>query len=244
MSRSSIFVAMAMLASLGAEETPRPTLTAGDITATIAPLVRVDSSIDLQQLEASLRAISDRVTASQVLPQPQLDADAAAGEKPLAGAGDWRLWVFWGMDVPESAGLASELVRVRASGLARIRPVHLASYRHWEAFLFRMNDYREGVLAAAKIQDKARLDTIYRAWSTEVQELKGMTDALYGGPIPITSTTSQAELLQVVQVPSFRLISPGGRVHSLAGFTPGADLVGWVARCQAWEAAADQGGRP
>ena len=243
MIRTAFLVAIAVVMAMGADQPPPP-LSVGELTTSIAPLITPDGQADLKELDALLRSINRRIAASEVLPRPNQDLDAASTERPLDGAG-WRLWAFWAMDVPECEGLASELVRVRASQLASIRPVHLAGLRAWEGWLFRMNDYREGVWAAVKAQNRERIEEIHAGWKAEMAVLSQFAGGIYAGGVPLVNETRQAEVLGVDQVPCLRLISPVGRVHSLSGFAPGVDLVDWVRRCQAWEAQADrQGGRP
>lgn len=232
-----------LLLTMATGEEAKP-LSVGELTTSVIPLLSPDGQADIQELDALLRGITQRIAASEVLPRPSADLDAASSERPLDGSG-WRLWAFWGMDVPECEGLASELVRVRASRLASIRPVHLAGLRTWESWLFRMNDYREGVLAAVKAQNRPRLEEIHAGWKAEMAVLAQFAGGVYAGGVPLVNETRQAEVLAVDQVPCLRLISPRGRVHSLAGFAPGVDLVAWVSQCQAWEDQTDRrGGKP
>lgn len=237
----ALLLLLALAASFAAEA-GTPPITQGELTTRVATLVQADSTIDLTQLEAALRDINKSVAAARVMPQPKEDAKAASKEA-VTGTGGWRLWVFWAMDVPESTGLAAELVRVRGSGLASIRPVHLASLRQVEGWLFRMNDYREELLAAIQTKDVPRIRDLERTWTGEIAEFQAMNKAVNGGGVMLKSETARAEVLKVEEVPCFRLISPGGRVHSLSGFTPGVDLLAWVERCQAWEAQQIEGGK-
>jgi hypothetical protein len=201
--------------------------------------MREDGTADIAELEAMLAAINRQVDASIAMPKHS-QAMKVTGA-PMEDAG-WRLWAFWGVDVPEVDGLASALVQVRASALASVHPVHLAGMRHWEEWIFRMNDFREAVLAAAKTQDQQQVTAASSAWKAEVAPFDDMVRNFHGRGIAIMSDTRAAVALRVETVPCFRLISPANRIHAIDGFGERFDVVAWVERCQSWEVELDRAG--
>ena len=214
-----------------------PPLSVGGLTSEVLDQLHPDGHTDAAELQGLLQTINRQVAAHLVLgPATGTEGACAATEAPLGGTG-WRLWVFWAVDVPECDGLASALVAVRASGEAAVRPVHLCGLHHWEAWLAHMNERREALLGAATSQDQSRATALSAAWRAEVAEFVAELGTFYHGTIPVMGPARTALVLHVDQVPCFRLISPGGRVHALDGFTPGFPLVGWITTCKTWEAA-------
>jgi hypothetical protein len=212
-------------------------LNVASLTSEVLDQLHPDGHTDVAELQGLLQTINRQVAAHLVLdPGTGTEGACAAAEAPLGGAG-WRLWVFWAVDVPECDGLASALVAVRASGEAAVRPVHLCGLHHWEAWLARMNQRREALVAAATAQDQGRASALSAAWRAEVAEFVAELKTFYHGTIPVMGPTRTAVVLQVDQVPCFRLISPAQRVHALDGFTPGFPLLGWISACKTWEAA-------
>jgi len=184
---------------------------------------------------AALKAINAKVSERMVATAANQDAIAAGEEMPGATQ-TWALWAFWASDVPEHYGLAGELLRVRASGLAVIRPVHLAGMRHFEAFTQRVEDYRKRVIASdPQVFANGNRPDWMVSYDEEWKATNQMIEIIHGGTISVVQDMRQAIALRVESVPSFRLVSPGGWVHSLDGFTPGADIVRWISMVQAWE---------
>ncbi len=211
-------------------ERTAPPLTLGMVTDEALAAFRIDGSSDIVELEAMLGRIREGVAVQVALPTPSETAPL----DPHSGSG-WRLWVFWAHDAPECTGLTTALLKLRATGLVTIRAVHLASLRAYEAQSFRMNEFREAMWAAAQAQDQGRCDAIAVAWEAAVADGRDMTRAFHGGRLPLIARADQACALRVESVPSFRLISPAGRVHALDGFAPTVDLAVWVSRAQTWE---------
>ncbi len=206
------------------------------LTARALQALHQDGSSDPQELASMLADINQAVAARLVLDPDRSQEAELAGSDALAAPDRWRLWVFWAVDVPECAGLAEALVAVRASGCAQVRPVHLCSLRHWDAWFARMNGAREQLLAAARQQDQAGCDAISAAWRASVAPGDAMIRCFSRHGLGVLSDARMAVALRVDQIPSFRLVSPDRHVHALAGFTPALDLVGWIRTCQAWDA--------
>jgi hypothetical protein len=77
-------------------------------------------------------------------------------------------------------------------------------------------------------------------WVSEYEGLQSFDRLFYHGKgVPAVEDVRSAVALGVTQVPSFRLVSPAGRVHALGGFGPGVDLVAWVESAVAWERASE-----
>jgi len=217
-----------------------PPLSVAALTTEVLEQLHPDGHTDSADLQKLLETINRQVAAHLVLsPGSGAEGAAAVSEAPLDGSG-WRLWVFWAVDVPECDGLASALVAVRASGEAAVRPVHLCGLHHWEAWLARMNQRREALIAAAHDQDQARANALSSAWRSDVAEFVAELASFYHGTIPVLGPARTAVVLHVDHVPCFRLVSPKRRVHALDGFTPGFPLLGWIGACKAWEAAYDR----
>ncbi len=203
----------------------------------LAPMHQ-DGTADLVDLESMLKGIQADVASHLVLRDPAVVADAAERD-PLAGNG-WRLWTFWTMAEPDLTGLVSALVRVRGSGLASQRIIHLASLRKWEEMTFRCNTYRETMMAAAKVGDLERSRGILAAWKDWLGETNLFLTQFHHQGIGVLSDPTAARVLRVETTPCFRLISPSGRIHTLDGFGPAFDLVAWIAHAQDWEADYDR----
>jgi hypothetical protein len=226
--------AAADAAADGAQALP---LTIPGLTARALAVVHMDGASDPGDLEAMLRDINQSV-AGHLLVDPDRSQEAELAASDGAAAPDqWRLWAFWAIDVPACTGLAEALVAVRASGLAQVRPVHLCSLRHWEAWFGRMDRWREQLLAAARAQDQAGCAAVSAAWRAAVAPGDAMIRCFSQHGLPVLGDARMAVALQVDQVPSFRLVAPDHHVHALAGFAPGVDLVRWIRTCQDWDAA-------
>jgi hypothetical protein len=215
-------------------------LTVPDLTAAATGVLHQDGSADPAALAALLTEINQAVSGRLALaPDRGQEGDEAAGADPLGAPGAWRLWAFWAVDVPACDGLAAALTAVRASGLAHVRPVHLCGLAQWDAWMGRMDEERAALGARAQAQDQAGCDRISAAWRAEVAPFDAMLAGFYRRGVRLLSDAGTAIALHVDEVPSLRLVSPRHRVHALAGFAAGEDLVAWVRDCQAWEAERD-----
>ncbi len=215
-------------------------LTAPDLTAAASSVLRQDGSSDPAALAALLTEINQAVSGRLAFaPDRGQEGDEAAGADPLGGPGEWRLWAFWAVDAPSCDGLAAALTAVRASGLAHVRPVHLCGLAQWDAWMGRMDEERAALGARAQAQDQSGCDRISAAWRSEVAPLDAMLAGFYRRGVRLLSDAGTAIALHVDAVPSLRLVSPRHRVHALAGFAAGEDLVAWVRACQSWEAERD-----
>ena len=215
-------------------------LTAPDLTAAATSVLHQDGTADPAELAALMTAINLAVSGRlAVTPDHGGEGDEAAGEDAFAGAGSWRLWAFWAVDVPSCAGLAAALSAVRGSGLAQVRPIHLCGLAEWDAWMGRMDAERSALGDRARAQDQLGCDRLSALWRAEVAPFDAMLAGFYRRGVHLVGDAGTAIALHVDAVPCLRLISPRHRVHALAGFAAGEDLVAWVRACQDWEAERD-----
>lgn len=241
-----LVLVLCLIMVLGAgEEAPRPNPWQAqhapapgffDLVGGTISTINQDGTVDAERFAAELRTMNEAIGRQLIQRPDKADGSTVAAQAdPIGGEQGWRLWVFWSVDAPECAGLGSELIRLRATGLVHVRAVHLAGLRHWEDFLWRMEDYRSRILGAAKAKDQASVQAIWLAWKNQVEPINAIIEAFHGR-VQIIPDTRAAIALKVRSVPTFRLVSPARRIHALDGFTPETSLIDWVQKVQAWEA--------
>lgn len=192
---------------------------------------------DTERIRDALKSIASQSQLQQMIP----DAQSAAPQDPL-GSNGWRLWIFWAPDVPIPQ-VYNQIPAIRAEGIA-VYQLPIISLRQWEAFARGNNERRDSILrrlnAAVASNDRFTAESVASeggAWVAELQPLRLFMDQVAPHGIPLVPNISAANILLVRTLPSYRLISPQGRVHLLDGSAPGMDLHEFCRRAIAWEEA-------